>query len=68
MQTQAVIDLFKPLAKDETNLYAEEAQWYLALAYLQNDQITEAQLLLKMIAAKQTGKYPNLAKAVLEQL
>lgn len=67
-QAQAAVDLFKPLAADESSLYIEQAEWYLALAYLQNNQVAEAQALLEKIAAAGIGKYPKLAKVVLEQL
>lgn len=67
-QAQAAVDLFKPLAADESSLYIEQAEWYLALAYLQNDQVVEAQSLLEEIAAEEIGKYPKLARAILKQL
>lgn len=47
--------------------YRSQSRWYLALAYLQQEQILPARKLLETLA-KGSGKYPGLARDLLPKL
>ena len=47
--------------------YRSQSRWYLALAYLQQEQIEPARKLLETLA-KGSGKYPGLARDLLPKL
>lgn len=56
----AITNFQAALAQPNRNLQAE-ANWFLALAYLQNGQLPEAEELLQMIVADQSWKKDNAA-------
>ena len=66
-KVKEAIRVFKPLADDTENMYHETAQWYLSLSYIQNKQNQLAEPILKSLAKKEYGKYPKLARELLEQ-
>ena len=68
VEAQKAIKIFQPIANDNTNVYQETAQWYLALAYLENDNVELAEPILKLLSEKEYGKYPKLAQELLEKM
>ena len=64
---EEAINIFKSLADDKESMYRETAQWYLALSYIQNKENELAEPILKSLSLKEYGKYPKLAKKLLEQ-
>jgi len=67
-QTQKAIDLFQAISSSENKLFLEVAQWYLALAYLKNDEKGKALPVLENLAEKSVGKYSKLAEKLLENI
>lgn len=51
----------------ETNVYSDQAHWYLALCYLKIENMNEAKVILNQIVAKSQFQKEN-AKAILKQL
>ena len=47
---QEAIKILKKIAKSKHPLFAQKAKWYLALAFLKNDQIEEAKVILTEIS------------------
>ena len=68
IQSTAAISILKPLAADKAHLFTEAAQWYLALAFLQEGQKNLALPLLQTLADKKMGQYPTLAQQLLSEL
>lgn len=67
--TKKAIVLFGVLSNPkEGGIHAETAQWYLAMAYIQQENLMQAKQYLKKIAAKKTGKYPKLAQKMLKKM
>lgn len=64
-ETQKAIDIFKSLAESGSDLYATTANWYLALAYLQNNETNEAKAIFEDLSQNASGRYANLAKEIL---
>lgn len=44
------IEIFKDIAESDHPLYAQKAEWYLALTYLKNNQIKDAKVVLMKIS------------------
>jgi len=66
-QTPKAIVLFKNITERETNIYITTANWYLALAYLQNNQQNEAKAIFEDLSQNASGRYANLAKKILTE-
>ena len=64
-ETQTAIELFKPIAEGGSELYATTAKWYLAFAYLQDNQTEEAKAIFEDISNNNSGRYTTLAKQIL---
>ena len=63
--------LLKPLAEDNSFVYQESAQWYLALSYLRLEDpahTLQACTLLKYLAGKTSGDYQQEATRLLQML
>ena len=58
---------FGKVIDDKNNLYIDQAQWYLALCYLNTDETQKAKQLFKIIG-KESGIYQNDAKKILRGL
>jgi tetratricopeptide (TPR) repeat protein len=58
---------FGKVIDDKNNLYIDQAQWYLALCYLNTNETDKAKLLLKLIG-KEDGIYKNDAKKIIRGL
>jgi cytochrome c-type biogenesis protein CcmH/NrfG len=67
LQNQKAIDLFQTISNTENKLFSEVAQWYLALAYLKNNEKENAVPILEKLAKKSVGKYSKLAEKLLTQ-
>ncbi|GAA4462106.1 hypothetical protein GCM10023189_38380 [Nibrella saemangeumensis] len=67
-RTQAAIERLTPLAQSTPGHWSASARWYLALAYLRNNQRSEAEQALNQIAAMNGHPYQQEAKAVIRQL
>ena len=67
-QSEKAIELLQPLVSDNTHLFTKEAQWYLALAYVQLNQQELAVPLLEKLSAQERGKYVQSAVDLLENL
>ena len=61
------IRVFTKMAESE-NIYQSTAQWYLALAFLKNNEKEKAIFLLENLAKEQQGKYPALAQSLLDEM
>lgn len=62
------IDMFKEIIADKNNLYVENAQWYLGLTFLINEQNNEAINEFELIANKSDHYYNSQAKSILEKV
>jgi TolA-binding protein len=60
-------DLLKSIATDPTNLFADQAQWYLGLSMLMNHKPEEAKSVFGKISASQS-LYNDKAAEILKQL
>jgi tetratricopeptide (TPR) repeat protein len=58
---------FGKVIDDKNNLYIDQAQWYLALCYLNTNEIGKAKQLLSIIG-KESGIYKNEAKKIIRGL
>jgi TolA-binding protein len=58
---------FGRVIDDKNNLYIDQAQWYLALCYLNTDETVKAKELFKTIA-KENGIYKDDAKKIIRGL
>jgi tetratricopeptide (TPR) repeat protein len=58
---------FGRVIDDKDNLYIDQAQWYLALCYLNTDETDKAKQLFKLIG-KENGIYKNDARKILRGL
>ena len=58
---------FGKVINDKNNLYIDQAQWYLALCYLNTDETEKAKQLFKIIG-KEDGIYKNDAKKIIRGL
>lgn len=67
-ELQAAITQLKPLADGPPGHWSASAQWYLALAYLRNDDRDQAQALLNQVAALNGHPYQREAQALRQQL
>ena len=65
---QKAIAQLKPLAQGTPGHWSAGAQWYLALAYLKNDQHGQARPLIGQIAELPGHPYQAEARALLQQL
>ncbi|MGB0863150.1 MAG: tetratricopeptide repeat protein [Saprospiraceae bacterium] len=63
-ETAKAIALFKKIAEGET-IYTTSANWYLALAYLQNNELETAKAVFEDLSQNASGQFANLAKQVL---
>lgn len=61
------IPRLQSLADQSGHPYRSQSRWYLALAYLQKDQVEHARKLLETLS-KGSGKYPELARDLLPKL
>ena len=64
-QTQKAIELFKKIAEGNSDLYSTTANWYLALAYLQNNQSEAAKAIFEDLSQNASNRYANLSKQIL---
>jgi hypothetical protein len=62
------IVLFKSIISDGQNLYVENAQWYLGLAYLAKGDISDAENEFSQIAQNPDHYYNQQAKSILAKL
>ena len=67
-QTQKAIDLFQSISSSDNKLFSEVAEWYLALAYLKNDEKEKALPVLESLAEQSVGKYSKLAEKLLSSI
>ena len=58
---------FGSVIDDNNNLYIDQAEWYLALCYLNTDENDKARQLLETIK-KEEGIYKNDAKKILRRI
>lgn len=58
---------FGKVIDDKNNLYIDQAQWYLALCYINTNENEKAQRLLTVIS-KEDGIYKNDAKKIIRKL
>jgi tetratricopeptide (TPR) repeat protein len=58
---------FGKVIDDKNNLYIDQAQWYLALCYLNTDEMEKAKQLFKTIV-KENGIYKNDARKIIRGL
>ena len=58
---------FGNVIDDNNNLYIDQAEWYLALCYLNTDEIIKAKQLLEAIK-KEEGIYKNDARKILRKM
>jgi tetratricopeptide (TPR) repeat protein len=58
---------FGKVIDDKNNLYIDQAQWYLALCYINTNETDKAKQLLKLIG-KEDGIYKNDAKKIIRGL
>jgi thioredoxin-like negative regulator of GroEL len=58
---------FGRVIDDKNNLYIDQAQWYLALCYINTNEKEKAQRLLTLIS-KEGGIYRNDAKKIIRKL
>jgi hypothetical protein len=58
---------FGKVIDDKNNLYIDQAQWYLALCYLNTNETDKAKQLFKLIG-KEDGIYKNDAKKIIRGL
>lgn len=65
-ETAKAITLFKNIAEGET-IYTTSANWYLALAYLQNNQSEAAKVIFENLSENASGEFANLAKQILSE-
>jgi hypothetical protein len=61
------IRVFTKITENE-NVYQSTAQWYLALAFLKNNEKENALFLLENLAQKAQGKYSELAQSLLDEM
>ncbi|MGB0864086.1 MAG: tetratricopeptide repeat protein [Saprospiraceae bacterium] len=66
-KTVEAIRIFEKVTTKET-VYQSTAKWYLAIAYLKNNDKEKALPLLENLAKENRGKYPQLAKSILEKI
>ncbi len=66
-QMKLAIEELKPLASSGEFDYQEDAQWYLALAYLENNQRDDSKEILSGIIAEK-GEYLEKAQELLDKL
>ncbi len=66
-ETQKAIEALKSIAEGDSDLYSTTANWYLALAYLQNNQENEAKAIFKDLSQNGSNRYANLAKKILAE-
>lgn len=64
-QTPKAIELFKKIAEGNSDLYSMTANWYLALAYLQNNEPAGAKAIFEDLSQNASGRYANLSKQIL---
>jgi tetratricopeptide (TPR) repeat protein len=62
------IDMFKAIIKDGNNLYVENAQWYLGLAYLIDEKNDDAIEQFRIIADNPGHYYNSQAVSILDKL
>lgn len=67
-QIEAAIDLLAPLATDRSFVLREEAEWSLALAYLQLDRLDEARPLLMAISRERGHEHQGDATTLLTRI
>lgn len=66
--TKDAIECFRKVLDMPSNKYTQEAEWYLALSYVQADNEKEAKKVLKEIVAKETHPYHKDAQELLKKL
>ena len=67
-QAEAAIELLAPLAEDQDFVLHEEAEWSLALAYLQLDRLDEARPLLMAISRERGHEHQGDATTLLTRI
>ena len=66
-QAEKAIPLFRQVIADSDNLLVQQAQWYLALAYMKEERKEERDQLLTVLMGG-TGKYAEKARQLYEEL
>jgi len=67
-ETTQAIQLLTKVVKQEDINYRQDAQWYLALAHLKADDLSNAQQVLQLILQNENHLYYNKAKKLLAEL
>lgn len=65
---KAAIPLLKSVVESENDLLGEQANWYLALSYLGNNNIEEARSLFLTIKQNENSKYSTSASELLDEI
>ncbi len=65
--SQAAIDALEVVLTTDNDLQ-ETAQWYIALAYLQQDDIAKARSVLQLLSANENNAYQSKAVKILSEL
>ncbi len=69
LQLEKPADAISTLQKIDTHsAFYEEAQWYLALAFLQNDQMAESKETLRRIHEQESHPYQHQATTLLKEI
>lgn len=67
-QNKRAINEFSFIVKNHNNLFVENAEWFLALSYLRDDQPKEAKKILEKISTTTTNTHQNEAKQILKRI
>lgn len=67
-KTDAAIEILRPLCSSTTDKVADNAHWYLALAYIQKKEIQRAIDLLNVISKTDDSLWMSQAKSLLTEL
>lgn len=67
-QIERAINEFSFIVKNHNNLFAENAEWYLALSYLRNSQTKEAKEILEKITQTTTNPHQKEARQILKRI
>lgn len=67
-QNEKAVNEFKYIINQKNNLFVENAQWYLALSYLKNNQINESKSLLMQIANNSSNHHNKEASQILKRI
>jgi hypothetical protein len=67
-QNKRAINEFSFIVKNHNNLFVENAEWYLALSYLRDNQPKEAEKILEKISETTTNTHQIEAKQILRKI